>query len=435
MKRLAVITTLLFFTLSGFGAYAALADETSVNQTVYPEDGFIKTLQFSDLKDYDIEGEAYYFLDGEDCFKYESGEITAQKREEFSPALDEISTDRYYYYFSDTATLEVYDKVDRTPTTFDGEYSLLKKFDAGVYAVKDNGLYRIEGTEEEKIVLDYMDYSITETISVGQAAVSLKEERPLTFVNVLKDAYMTEIDLTSLSGEYFKLDYSKQKAIDKKNGLSDDEVRAKTYSTPDATHRAEGNTTALLLCYTGNAAIVAIGDTEEGTSYILLKDDIEVIPSNTITAEHVTKLESTTATVNGGGIYASPFTVAGTSILDNAGGTTVAVKSKLQFEEVLNFTYYEVEFTLKDGTVKTGYVAEGFLKDMQKIVDNPPPMTTVDPEYSESTAVTSVLLILAVVILVLVAVGYLAFTATSGKKKTAANESAASAPDQEKNEK
>lgn len=433
MKRLAVITTLLFFTLSGVGTLAALADDASLNTTIYPEDGFVKTLQFTELNDYDIdiEGGAYYFLDGESCYKYVSGEITSEKHDEFSPALDEISTDRYYYYFTDYDSLKVFDKVNETTTTLGDTYYRLKKFDDSIYAVKDNELYRIEGISAEKVVLDYMDYSITETISVGQAEKNLKASRPLTFVTVKKGAYMTEIDLTSLSGEYFKLGYSKQKALDKESGLSDDEVRGKTYITADATHKVQEDTTALLLCYTGNAAIIAIGDTDDGTSYILYEDSVEELSASAI-SEHVTEPEFNRATVSGGIIYASPFTASGTAIRGNAGSIIVTVKSKVQFEGVLSSAYYEVEFTDEDGTVKTGYVAEGLLENT--LIVEKPPETHPDPEYSESTSVTTVLLILAVVILVLVAVGYLVFTATSGKKKVAQQESAPTTPEKEEKE-
>ena len=430
MKRLAVITTSLFFTLSGFGTLAALADDATLNTTVYPEDGFVKTLQFSDLNDYDIDTESgvYYFLDGEKCYKYDSGEITAEQFDEFSPALDEISTDRYYYYFTDYYSLKVFDKVNETTTTLGDTYYLLKRFGDNIYAVKDNELYRIEGTAAEKVVLDYMDYSITETISVGQADVNLKESRPLTFVTVKKGAYMTEIDLTSLKGEYFKLGYSRQKALDKESGLSDDEIRAKNYITADATHKTQEDTTALLLCYTGNAAIIAIGDTDDGTSYILYKDNVEALSASAI-AEHVSEPEFNRATVSGGIIYSSPFTASCTAIRGNAGSIIVTVKNKVQFRGVLSSAYYEVEFTDEDETVKTGYVAEGLLENM--LIVEKPPETHPDPEYSESTSVTTVLLILAVVILVLVAVGYLVFTATSGRKKVAKQESAPTTPEKE----
>ena len=437
MKRLAVITTSLLLTLFSFGGAYALADEGAKSQTVYPQDKFVRTLEFENLSDYEIEGNAYYFLDEDTCYMYEDGEKSEVEKVQFSEpkyTVDVGEGENRFTYRLDGSTLKVWGENDEI-VPFEGEFSLLKKFGDSVYAVKENELYIIVGTSVEKVVLNYLDYTVTETISVGQTATALKETRPLTFVNIKKGTYITEIDLTSLDKEYFKLDYSKQKAIDKENGLTDDEINKKKYTTPDATHLVEEETCALLLCYSGNAAIVATGDTEDGTSYILLNDEtaIEEIPLEKIAEEHISEPEFTKATVIGNRIYSSPFTVSGTMILDNAGGTIVTVKSKLQFEEVLNLTYYEVEFTSEDGTVITGYIAEGFL-DIMQIPDNTPPQTIPDPDYSEETNVTAVLLILAVVILVLVGVGYLIFTATSGKKK-AAKEAAASEDEKEDDKK
>ena len=228
---------------------------------------------------------------------------------------------------------------------------------------------------------------------------------------------MTAIDLTSLEGEYFRLDFSKQKAIDKANNV---DVKNKVYPASDATYKVDKDTPALLLCYTGNAAIVALGDTADGTAYILFNDASTVNVLNESEVGCRKEAEFANATIIGNRIYSSPFTVTGTTLKPNAAGTNVTVNCKIvcegEFQGLLNSVYYEVVFKNEEGEDVTGYVAAGFLTEYI-IEDNKDPATVPDPEHNESTRVTTVLLILAVVVLVLVAVGYIVYTATSGRKK------------------
>ena len=400
MKRLAVITTSLLLTLSaGAGSVAAYAEG---DETRYPaNEEFKKPLTFDDgLKDYDIDDGAYYFLNGETYVKWENGERTEFEPEEdyvFPESATDLIIDNYYYYFDEDGALTAYDKSSKLPAkTFEGEYSLLKNIDGTAYAVKDNVLYSFNGAEEPTVIsLEYVDYHVADEIYTGQAEKDLKGGYALTFVKVLAGSFMTKVDLTALDREKF---------------VSDSETKGVE------TKIAENDITALLLCYTGNAAIIAVGDTKDGTSYIVRNDpsNIEVLDSQTV-ADHKTEVDFTSATIIGNGIYVSPFTVIGTTLIPDAAGTIVTVKYKVEYEGVLNSAYYEVEYTDADGNVKTGYVAEGHLSKFI-FEDKKPPETVADPEYSEKTNVTTVLLILAVVVLVLIAVGYIIYTSTVGKK-------------------
>lgn len=428
MKRLAVITTSLLFAFSSLsGAHIAFAEEGEKPQTHYPED-FNKTLYFTDLKNYDIDGNTFYFLNGETYYRYEkdgegaSGELKEFKPDEdfsFSDTKQEVTTEKYYYYFDDNGALTVYEKSTKLPRTFEGEYTSLKEVGGNAYAVKENVLYRFESAEEPSAVQPvYVDYSETEKIAVGQAAENLKNYQALTFVKVRAGAFMTAIDLTLLGGECFELDFSKQKAIDKANNT---DVKNKVYPASDATVKAEKDTPALLLCYAGNAAIVSLGDTADGTAYILFNDPstIEVLPESVVESCKE-EAEFETATIIGSEIYASPFTVLGTTLKSDAAGTNVTVNCKIvcggEYEGLLNSAYYEVVYRNEDGEDVTGYVAAGFLTKYI-IEDNKDPSTVPDPEHNEGTRVATVLLILAVVVLVLAAIGYISYTATSGKKK------------------
>ncbi len=424
MKRLAVLTISLLTAAAAFGGTAAYAEEAKA-ATVYPADNdFIKTLTFSSLSDYAVSGDTYAFADGKTVYVYEDGKrqtftlneravnldcsrgkfyysyadgtvcslpetsaeeytVTEDVTSEYvmSKSLTSIDTDNYTYKLTGT-DLEVADFVSKDFITFEGKYSCLKQYDENIYAVKNNALYAFKGSKEEKIVLEYADYSSTEKIAVGQAADGLQHYGTLTFVEIQAGSYMTEVDLTSLDGEYFK--------------------SGKTLT-------ANENTIALLLCYSGNSAVVAIGD----TSYVLLKSKTH---ETTVKCEAENDFD--TATIIGNRIYASPYVIIGTSVSDGAAGAVVKVTRKLRLEGVLGSVFYEV--TTLEGE-PLGYVAEGFLTKYI-IEDNKEPAVKPDPVHSEKTNTTPIILVFLVVLLVLMAIGYLAYVSTKGKNKKAAAE-------------
>ena len=391
VKRLAVITTSLLLTCISFGSASAVSAEES--ETIYPDkNGFVKTLTFSNLRDYEIDGDKYYFADGETLYCYEKGKLAYPEEIEFTPAQTAVTIGNYTYNLTGT-TLKVADFEGSEIQPFEGEYSNLKQFGNKAYAVKDNVLYGFEGAQQpDAICLEYFDYSVTEKINVGQTADALKNYESLTFVTVKEGAVMTAVDLTSLESEYFTLENTEEGVDVSVNTISLEEPK-----------------TALLLCYMGNAALISIGD----SSYVM-KNETEYLEETV--AECRKEPEFANATIIGNRIYASPFTVIGNTLLPNATGTIVKVKSKIEYAGVLNSAYYEVEYKTDGGEFKTGYVAAGFLTEYI-IEDNKEPTEVPDPEHSEKTQVTTVLLILAVVVLVLLALGYVVYTTTSSRKK------------------
>ncbi len=411
---MALITTLLFAAGTLFGG--SLAARADGGATVYPEDGeFIKPLVFSNLTDYAVAGDNYAFAEREketDVIKVFDGKsLTEYSFTETVSALDSDGEKFYYsigenvyslpdkaaseYKISDSETTisvegYTYNLTDRTlkvadfknedkVTTFDGEYDKLKKYGGAVYAIKENALYKFTGAEEEKLEYEYVDYSSTLKIEVGQTQTDLTQGYELKFVTVKAGSYMTEVDLSQLDGQYL---------------------------ASGATAPVNEDTTALLLCYTGNAAIVAIGE----KSYITLKTSTEETQER-----YVTEPEFEYATVTGNRIYASPFVIVGTSILFPATGTIVKINGKIE-HDVLGSAFYEVEYEDAEGNKHVGYVTYGFLTEYI-IEDNKPPNEFPDPDYSEKNDVRNVILILMVVVLVLVAAGYITYVATSGKRK------------------
>ncbi len=407
MAILIITSALAVGALGALGGTAALA---ATGETAYPNDGeLFKTLVFSSLDDYATDGKNYAFLDGgklitvidgeyrddyaftptaldyaEGAFYYatSSGIYSLEDNAEavltFQDKDQQISLGGYLYYFDGNGQLTIYNLDSKQTKTLESGYGKLKKYAGSAYAVWKNVLYRFDEDTPREISLIYTDFSPTEKISVGQTADALVKDYSLKFVTIKEGAYVTEVNLTKLDGQYFEV----------KN-----------------THRQESDATALLLAYTGNAAIVAVGD----IAYITLNTSV------TETAvDCYTEAGFDFATVTGTGIYASPYAANSTAALDSALGTKVNVTHKLVLDGVLSFTYYEVEYKVGSET-KVGYVAEGFLS-AKEYIDNEEPKE-ITPEYSEKNDIKKMVLIFAVVVLVLIAVGYLAYIGTSGKNK------------------
>ena len=415
MKRLALITTAFLVISAATSGIAAKA------ATIYPDEGeFTKKLTFTSLTDYAVDGEAYAFsehteggdsvkvfkkgtlteypvegdVDGIDYFDgvlyYQSGETVyslpdnAESEYTLNKFDDEIKCGGFLYYYDDQGALTVYDMQNKTADTLSSGFSNLKVYDKTVYAVRGNNLYKFDGAIHELIEFTYSDYGATNTIEIGQAVTNLTQDYALKFVTVAEGSFMTEIDLTDVGGPYFR--------------------------TKETTHATE-DTLALLLCYTGNAAVVAVGE----KSYITLKTSVTETSVNCYKEPDFTK-----ATVIGNRIYASPFVVSGTTALFPATGEVVTILHKVEHPSLGN-SFYEVEYDVTDengevtGT-KTGYVTDGFLRK-EIIEDNKDPVEIPDANYSEKNDVRKVILILMVVILVLAAAGYLTYAGTAGKFK------------------
>lgn len=418
VKKLVVFAAAIVALIAAADATAAYASEGG---TVYPDDGeLIKTLSLTDLKDYSVNGELYAFADGRSVKVFNGGDYRVREFESdvlsvdiadgqvyfycadeksygfsdaalteyaecehsFPQKVNEILQGGFYYFTDEDKNFNVFDKSQKETKTFEGEYTNLKICNGKVFAVKANVLYSFTGAEEAETVLKYADFSATEKIALGDSAQSLKTFSEVKFVTVDEGAFMTAVDLEKLDGEFF-------------------------IPSPSGTIRAQKDTTALLLAYSGNSAIISI----DSASYILIKDK---------THEKEVSFKSETpegsAQMLDGMIYASPFVVSGTCVSADVMGKMVKIICKIELENVLGSAFYEVEYTEGEQTVR-GYVAEGFLSEF-KIEDNKKPNEVKDPAYSEETDTKTILIIFAVVLLVLAAIGYVSYiTAGSRRKK------------------
>lgn len=417
MKRLAILAISLLTAITAFGNVAAYAAESD---TIYPSDGdFIKTLEFVALSDYAVNGEAFAFAEEQKVSVFNGGNLTEYEFGAKVTAVD-CAEDTFYcavgdgtvyslpyaegqnaaehvmpepetmlklgkfIYLLEDTTLKVVDTInDKVHKDYEGEFKNLKQFGERVYAMSENAVWTFNGAESEKLIFKYADYACTQSIAVGQAATALKAYSKPEIVTVKTGAFMTETDLTSVPEKFF---------------AAGDTVTAKE------------NTTAILLCTTGNAAIIAIGM----DCYILLSSNVELTEESCYSAPDYEYAKITAA---GDRIYSSPYVSEGTAIMTGAAGLIVKVLHKVE-HTVLDTAFFEVEFTAKDGTTAKGYINGKFLIKVDHVAeDDKKPDTVTDPDYTEESNTKTILIVFAVVILVLAAVGYLAFTATSDKRK------------------
>lgn len=415
MKRLALLAISLLTAITAFGNVAAYAAESD---TIYPSDeDFIKTIEFGALSDYAVCDGVFAFAEEQKVSVINDGNLTEYEFGEKVTAVDcaedtfycavgdavyslpyaegqdaaehvmpepetMIKLGKFIYLLEDT-TLKVVDISNNKVDPYEGEFKNLKQFGDSVYAMSENAVWTFNGAESEKLIFKYADYTSTQSIAVGQAATALKAYSEPAIVTVKMGAFMTETDLTSVPEKYF---------------VTGDTVTAKE------------NTTAILLCTTGNAAVIAIGM----DCYVLLSSNVELTEESCYSAPDYEYAKITAA---GDRIYSSPYVSEGTAIMTGAAGLIVKVLHKVE-HAVLDTAFFEVEFTAKDGTTAKGYINGKFLIKVDHVAeDDKKPGTVTDPDYTEESNTKTILIVFAVVILVLAAVGYLAFTATSDKRK------------------
>ncbi len=409
MKRLALITISLVLAIGA--AFAASAPVYAESETQYNPEEFVKTLVFTSLTDYAVSGQTYAFAEGNKLYVYSEGKLVSYTHTSGITALDAADGVFYYkdinggvfslpdmqpashefktlgdgilsgsyLYFIKEGILKVSDTLNETFEPLKG-YSNPKEYGGKVYAVKNNELHVLSGATGEKIDdMVYTQFPADGTILTGNTASALKENYALKFVTVKKDSFITEVDLSSLDGEFLK--------------------------TGETVTVAE-DFDALLLCRTGNAAVIANGD-KSYLAKIPVEDEKDVSCFKTPAFEE--------ATVTGSAIYASPFVVKGTSVINNAAGMPVKILHRLELEGVLGASFYEVKYTV-DGQEHTGYVTAGLVTEYL-FGENKEPTAVPDPAYSEKNNVKTVVLVLVVVILVLAAAGYLTYVGTNGKLK------------------
>ncbi len=425
VKKLFALTTAFCAVACGLSlGYTSAASADGEISGSYPE-SFSKTATFGELKDYAVSGEKYAFLDGNSVLEYDGNslttldagenEVTAVRYsadglvyrvgEEYFNAVgekieyddtvktNEITNNGWFYSYNSSSVIVAYN-ADEGEKPFHESYKLLREYGGKVYAVSENELYELNGSESTRLSFEYLDFSAVEKIGAADTANAIKQANASApgFVSVAKNAFMTEIDLDG-SGETFKV--------------------------KETVNAAEG-VTALLLGAVGDnggVSIIMTGGETEGKCYILRSDDVASIER----AAMEEKSLGATVTVAEGFVYSAPFVCAKTQVREIKSGDKLGVKGEIKKEVCTELVrdFYKVSWTDESGAEQTGYVPFGYVSLFT--ISEDPPVETPDPDYTQENSIRPVVLILLVVVLVLAALGYLVFVGTANKAKKTKN--------------
>lgn len=293
---------------------------------------------------------------------------------------DTVPTGKFTYYTFEGVIYSL--ELPTTTTKLDG-CSLLKEYGGKAYVVKENKIHALNGTDTEVLNLFYTDFKSAGNIAVGDSLSKLRTFGGTQFVMLTAGAFKTEVDLNDFSGRYFK-----------------------TGKTSAAT---EGET-ALLLCTTGNAALVINGS----DCYITLARNTEPVTRG---AESEPAFANATVCVPYDFVYASPALVDGVKLKRLDWGAQVKVLALLsaEYSPELSCDFYKISYTDDSGIPQTGYIPCNFLTEYKTddaVLDEIP-----DPGHNEEDLTKTVMITVLIIALVLIALGYLVYVGTSGKDK------------------
>ena len=416
MKKLIMLTTALVLTACLAPSFTAAADDGG--ELYYPAE-FERTLEFSSLADYAFEGEKSAFADatpsGSRLYVIAPDEFGDNRLTtvDCSFAIDEMeyhegtlylqsSQSEIYSYSEGEISPAVYAFASRPNTVTDSrtgymyliaeaENSFGLKIGDEIYIINEGTLYNVYENSAKPMSFGYVDLTLADALSAGNAAELLKEDYEVQTAVVHpqtaegKHAYVTKIDISSL-GETF---------------------------TAQGTERLIADRQALVLASSGNAAIVLMADDEgEPACYITLADALEMTaytPADNDMDKAYARSEVT--------IFTRPYMCDATVADTVESGTVFTVLEKCSLE-LTDGAFYRVEYTA-EGQTKQGFAVGRSLSPYTFAAENDTEQTTGDKNFTYDNPWQTVVAVLLIVLLVLVGVGYVTFYAT--KKSAKAN--------------
>lgn len=380
-----------------FGDTYAFAYSTSVYVLTTNENGerlrqVINHTSEVSLVDYDSEGNLYFKNIMGVTYKnvQPSPEATDEEHEFQSVNRSKLDLEEEVFYtLNDAGTLTYWhggtdEEVEKEEGT---SFSILKKYDNTVFALNNNRLYKLDGKEKTQLSLAYTDLTQAKDIPVGDVKEKLKAVGQTIYTDQIQnDCYYTEIDVSEI-GETF---------------------------TAVKTQKTVGDTPCLVLCESGNASIVAIGD----KCYITAQENL---------SKNGEKRDTCQPTTDGGTYYAiqttfihaTPFLSECNVVGTLAGNSTTPVVVKERFvHTVLSTEFCKVSAQI-DGKQVEGFVAANFLTPYSFAGDDNVPTDNGDKEFSTKNNIVTVVLIVVIVALILIAVMYVCITSANKKNAKA----------------
>lgn len=329
------------------------------------------------------DGVFYYKLSGSEIYSLPDKQVTSHKMSVTTLPVSESG----YSYSLNEGNINIWDGVNTAKV--EGNFSNVKVFENVVYAVNGNRLNKITPPASAEVIpFEIADFEATERIPVGGTLSALKTynlEKP-HFATLKDGEYLTEVYLNELTtaSEYF--------------------IVGNTVKVGESEKFIAGQT-ALILCKTGNADIIALN----GACYIKLADEGAAFRELTSP-----EYENATVCVPFDYAYSSPFVNESTRLFEIDWGEEVTVLGKISSPE-LKQEFYLVSRAKAGGGEETGYVPCGFLVESD---GGEKESETKDPDYSESDMIRTVVLVILLVVLILCATCYIVYVLTAGKKKS-----------------
>lgn len=386
--------TITILSLDGSGDRKKLQPYThgySVKKLDYDESG---NLYFQNSSDISYQLNVSYQPNVSASYRYD-----AEPKEHEFQSIDSsmpIMVDTGYYTLNSTNGDLQYWK-DGVPSSLGEGFSIIKKYGDHVYAMKDGTVpYKIDEAEKTQLDLSYTDFDEAGNILCGEAAAKLAAGRQLTTANIGSGTYYTQIDADDIGKG--ATDVFKPKTSDGK--------------IEGSTKKAEGDKPCLVLCKSGNTAVVV---TDEGmfitSTENLKKESHYSPPNNDWSASHAYVTAKT-------GVYTSPYMCDSTWIADLESGAENAVEVVERFElDFISTKFYKVSYEDKEtGKQISGFVAANMLTPYDFKAEDKEPHENGDEKFNYDTNVVSVVLAIIIVALVIVAIMYISLVGTKKNK-------------------
>ena len=304
---------------------------------------------------------------------------------EFSSTSFPITVDENSYYSYINSEKELIYWNDNEMVSVGKNFINVKSCDDGIFALKDNRLYKITGASSTEVTLEYTDFDDADNIYSGNTAQSLKNaDYQVKIGKVATDAYVTKIKDTEI-GEKF------EKATD-----------------IGATKKSAG-VPCLILAESGNASIIATND----GMYITATANITEAAYSARTDASVGK---TFYSLEDIGVYSRPYVSGATRIDTLKSGSSYTVKATESFHlDYINTDFLRVTYTNADGDEVSGFVVKNFLTEYSFTGEENEHEKQPYENYDDKTNVVTVVVVIIIVALIIIAILYLA--AKLGKSK------------------
>ncbi len=348
--------------------------------------------------DYDVNGNLYFENSSDISYLYAAPPVRQEHEfQNIDSSLPIIVDTGYYALNGKTGELMYYKNSE--PTSLGVGFSLIKRYGEYVYAIKDGKVpYVIDEHKANPLDLSYTNFDDAKSILCGDAAKKLaKGDEALKTANIERGKYYTQIDPNAV-------------------GTGDTDT-FRLISDVGSTKKAEADKPCLVLCKSGNTAVVATNDGMFITSTANLKKESNYsAPSNDWSSQggKAYAIETT-------GIYSCPFMSESTKIAELESGAEHVVSVTEKFAlDFINTKFYKVTYqtTDKDGNNVTveGFVAANMLTPYDYKADDNVPKDNGDKDFNYDTNVVSVVLAIVIVALVIVAIMYISLIGTKKDK-------------------